>query len=121
MRKKILVVDDEPDMVHLVRLALEMEGHEVIVAYNGVEALERVAAARPDLIVLDVMMPHMDGFEVLSKLKETPATSHIPVIMLTAVDVQAPKGWSLGADFYWTKPFKPEDLITLIRRIFEHY
>ncbi|HVF11101.1 MAG TPA: response regulator [Abditibacteriaceae bacterium] len=122
MLKKILAVDDEKHIVRLVQVNLEKEGFEVVTAGNGREALEKVAADQPDLIVLDVMMPEMDGFEALKKLKEDPETASIPVIMLTAKaqDKDVFEGWKSGADLYLTKPFNPQELITFIKRIFQH-
>jgi two-component system alkaline phosphatase synthesis response regulator PhoP len=122
MPKKILAVDDEKHIVRLVEINLIKEGFEVMTATNGREALESVAAKRPDLIVMDVMMPEMDGFAALKKLKENPETADIPVIMLTAKaqDADVFKGWQSGADLYLTKPFNPSELITFVQRIFEN-
>lgn len=121
MPKKILAVDDEKHIVRLVEINLQKAGYEVVTAGNGREALEAVATARPDLIVMDVMMPEMDGFAALQKLKENPATSSIPVIMLTAKaqDADVFKGWQSGADLYLTKPFNPAELLTFVQRILE--
>ena len=119
----VLVVDDEPDIQYLVKLNLELDGHEVMVASTGSEALTAVKERVPDVIVLDVMMPEMDGFEALKKLKENPATAGIPVIMLTAKaqDADVFRGWQSGADLYLTKPFNPQELITFIKRIFQSH
>jgi len=121
MLKKILAVDDERHIVRLVQVNLQKEGFEVATASNGREALEKVAADKPDLVVLDVMMPEMDGFEALKKLKEDPETAGIPVIMLTAKaqDADVFRGWQSGADLYLTKPFNPQELITFVKRIFQ--
>jgi two-component system alkaline phosphatase synthesis response regulator PhoP/two-component system response regulator VicR len=121
MARKILAVDDEKHIVRLVQINLQKEGYEVVTATNGREALEAVAQHRPDLIVMDVMMPEMDGFEALQKLKENPATQNIPVVMLTAKaqDADVFKGWQSGADLYLTKPFNPQELITFVKRIFD--
>lgn len=121
MSKKILAVDDEKHIVRLVQINLQKAGYEVTTAGNGREALESVAAERPDLIVMDVMMPEMDGFAALQKLKDDPSTANIPVIMLTAKaqDADVFKGWQSGADLYLTKPFNPAELITFVKRIFE--
>lgn len=120
-KKRILVVDDEKHIVRLVQLNLERAGYEVITAYDGLEALEKVRSERPDMIVLDVMMPRMDGFETLQRLRANPETSEIPVIMLTAKSQEQDifKGWQSGADCYLTKPFNPMELLTFVRRIFE--
>ena len=121
MPKKILAVDDEKHIVRLVQINLQKEGYEVITASNGREALERVASDKPDLVVMDVMMPEMDGFEALRKLKENNETAEIPVIMLTAKaqDADVFRGWQSGADLYLTKPFNPLELITFVKRIFQ--
>ena len=121
MPKRILVVDDEPHIVRLVQVNLQREGYEVLTAYDGVEALEKVAGEKPDMVVLDVMMPRMNGFEVLKKLKADDATRNIPVIMLTAKaqDADVFRGWQSGVDSYLTKPFNPMELLTFVRRIFQ--
>lgn len=121
MSKKILVVDDEKHIVRLVQINLQKAGYEVTTAGNGREALESVDKEQPDLIVMDVMMPEMDGFAALQKLKEDPKTAEIPVIMLTAKaqDEDVFKGWKSGADLYLTKPFNPAELLTFVKRIFE--
>ncbi len=121
MAKKILAVDDEKAIVRLVQVNLEREGYEVVTAYDGREALEKVASERPDLIVLDVMMPYMDGFEVLQQLKKEPDTREIPVIMLTAKaqDADVFRGWQSGVDCYLTKPFNPMELKAFVKRVFK--
>jgi two-component system alkaline phosphatase synthesis response regulator PhoP/two-component system response regulator VicR len=120
MPKKILAVDDERHIVRLVQINLEKQGYEVVTASNGREALEAAREARPDLIVMDVMMPEMDGFEALEKMKADPELSSIPVIMLTAKaqDADVFSGWQKGADLYLTKPFNPAELLTFVKRIF---
>jgi two-component system alkaline phosphatase synthesis response regulator PhoP/two-component system response regulator VicR len=117
---KILAVDDEKHIVRLVQITLEKEGYELITASNGREALEKVASEKPDLVVMDVMMPEMDGLEALAKMKSDPATESIPVIMLTAKaqDSDVFRGWQSGADLYLTKPFNPAELVTFVKRIF---
>lgn len=118
---KILAVDDEKHIVRLVQINLQKEGYEVATANTGKEALEVVKTFGPDLIVMDVMMPEMDGFEALKKLKENPATSEIPVIMLTAKaqDADVFRGWQSGADLYLTKPFNPAELLTFVKRLLQ--
>ena len=120
MAKKILAVDDERHIVRLVQVNLERNGYEVVTAYDGKEALEKVESEHPDLIVLDVMMPYMDGFEVLQNLKRNQSTRDIPVIMLTAKaqDADVFRGWQSGVDCYLTKPFNPMELIAFVKRIF---
>lgn len=119
--KKILVVDDEEHVVAAIVTNLQLEGYEVIPAYNGMEALELVREEKPDLVVLDVMMPEMNGWEVLQSLKTDPATENLPVIMLTALsqDRDIEKGWELEANAYLTKPFDPAKLIRIVREQFE--
>ena len=112
MTKKILVCDDEPYILMALTDAVEMEGYECVTAINGREALQKARETLPDLIMLDIMMPFMDGFEVCRELKADASTRDIPVIMLTAksqqVDIQ--KGKDAGADDYITKPFRPSTL-----------
>lgn len=119
--KKILVVDDEEHVVAAIVTNLQLEGYEVIPAYNGTEALELVREEKPDLVVLDVMMPEMNGWEVLQSLKTDPATEDLPVIMLTALsqDRDIERGWELEANAYLTKPFDPAKLIRIVREQFE--
>lgn len=114
--KRILVVDDEPRMIGFIRLNLELEGHHVIEAHNGLEALELIRTQLPDLVLLDVMMPDLDGFETLRMLREF---SSIPVIMLTAKGDENDKvyGLELGADDYVTKPFGPRELSSRIKAV----
>ena len=121
MPKKILAVDDEKHIVRLVQVNLERAGYEVVAAYDGKEALEKVRDENPDLVVLDVMMPYMDGFEVLQNLRRNPSTRDIPVIMLTAKaqDADVFKGWQSGVDCYLTKPFNPMELLSFVKRIFD--
>ncbi len=113
---RILVVDDERRMVGFIRLNLEQDGFEVIEAYNGNEALERLRDSLPDLILLDVMMPDIDGFEVLRMIREI---SQVPVIMLTAKGEEDDKvkGLELGADDYITKPFSPRELVSRVKAV----
>ncbi len=114
--KRILVVDDEPRMIGFIRMNLELEGYQVIEAHNGLEALEAVRTQLPDVILLDVMMPELDGFETLRMLREF---STIPVIMLTAKGEEDDKvvGLELGADDYVTKPFGPRELSSRVRAV----
>ena len=107
--KLILVVDDEPRMVRFIQTNLELDGFRVITASNGLEAVEKVRTELPDLVILDVMMPEMDGFEALRMIREI---SDVPVIMLTVKGEEADKheAISAGADDYLTKPFSPLEL-----------
>ena len=119
--KRVLVVDDDPLLVKLVQTALAAEGLEVIAASNGAEALLAVDSQHPDLIVLDVAMPVLDGFETLRALRAKPETASLPVIMLTArrSDTDVVKGWSSGADLYITKPFEVRELVLATKRLLE--
>ncbi len=114
--KTILVVDDEPRMIGFIRMNLELEGYQVIEAHNGLEALEAIRTKLPDLVLLDVMMPELDGFETLRMLREF---SDVPVIMLTAKGEENDKvyGLELGADDYVTKPFGPRELSSRIKAV----
>ncbi len=120
-KKRVLVVDDERHIVRLVQVNLERHGYQVLTAYDGVECLEKARSEKPDLIVLDVMMPRLDGFQALQQLKDDPQTKDIPVIMLTAraQDRDVLAGYTYGADLYLTKPFNPLELISLVKRVFE--
>jgi len=121
MTNKILVVDDDAQLAQLMRISLETRDYQVIIARNGREGLERARAAKPDLIVMDVMMPEMDGFEALAKMKRDDSIAHIPVIMLTARgrSADALKGIEAGAQFYLAKPFSTFELIAHVKQILE--
>ena len=110
--KTVLVVDDEQDIRDLVRFRLEHDGYRVITATDGEAALSLARAERPDLCVLDVMMPKLSGLEVLAELRHDPATSAMRVILLTArgQDADVDRGFELGAHDYMTKPFSPKEL-----------
>ena len=112
----ILVVDDEKRMVRFIRLNLEQDGFKAISAYNGTEALEEVRKNLPDLVLLDVMMPDIDGFEVLRKIR---LASNVPVIMLTAKGEEDDRirGLELGADDYITKPFSPREMVSRVKAV----
>jgi DNA-binding response OmpR family regulator len=114
--RRVLVVDDEERMVRFIHLNLEHDGFRVIDAYNGSQALERLRTGLPDLVILDVMMPDIDGFEVLRTIREF---STVPVIMLTAKSEEEDRvrGLELGADDYVTKPFSPRELVSRVRAV----
>jgi diguanylate cyclase len=116
---RILIADDEPDLCELLRINLEALGHEVSIAVDGTEALALALACRPDLVVLDIMMPGLDGLEVLRSLREQPASADLPVVLLSArgTDSQVFEGWSSGASYYITKPFELDDLLDFIEQI----
>jgi len=109
---RILVADNDEDILALVRFRLERLGHEVIVARDGAEALERARAELPDLCVLDVMMPQLTGYDVTRRLRADPRTAEIPVILLTArvQEADVRRGYDAGADDYVRKPFAPQEL-----------
>lgn len=117
MKQKILVVDDEPDALELIEYNLRNAGYDVIRASDGVEALRKVRALHPQLVVLDLMLPEMDGMEVCKTLKREVATSSIPIIMLTAkaAEIDRVVGLELGADDYVTKPFSPRELVLRVK------
>lgn len=119
MPTKILVCDDERHIVRLIQVNLERQGYTVTTAFDGKEGLEKIRSEKPDLVVLDVMMPYMDGFEVLKTIRREPETENLPVIMLTAKaqDKDVFEGYHYGADMYLTKPFNPMELVTFVKRI----
>jgi two-component system KDP operon response regulator KdpE len=118
---KVLVVDDEPNVLRSLVQYLTIEDFEVETASNGEEALEKVQSFCPELILLDVMMPGMDGFEVLDKVKEMPGHNNTPVIMLTAKDQSSDvlKGYQSGATSYLVKPFNLDELVETINQTLE--
>ncbi|MBL8049536.1 MAG: response regulator [Chthonomonas sp.] len=119
MPTKVLVCDDERNIVRLIQVNLEKAGYTVVTAYDGKDGLEKIRAEKPDMVVLDVMMPYMDGFEVLKNLRREPDTADLPVIMLTAKaqDKDVFEGYHYGADMYLTKPFNPQELLTFVKRL----
>jgi Response regulators consisting of a CheY-like receiver domain and a winged-helix DNA-binding domain len=121
MAKTILIADDEPNIVRLVQMNLERHGYKVVGAPDGREALKMMEESQPDLIVLDVMMPYVDGFEVLRRVRSDPLLRDIPVVMLTvkAQDADVFEGESRGADVYLTKPVNPGELVSFVRRLVE--
>lgn len=118
-KEKILVVDDERDIIELIKYNLEMEGFRVSSAYNGEDALRLAKREPPDLFILDLMLPGMDGLEVCRVLKKEPKTNHIPVIMLTAKtgEPDIVVGLELGADDYITKPFSTRELVARVKAV----
>ena len=116
-RGKILVVDDDPDILEIVRTNLEGAGYAVLGAGDGTEGLAKMRAENPDLVVLDVLMPEMDGWEVLRQIETDPQTAGLPVIMLTckSEDADILRGLEEGAVEYVTKPFYPENLVASVK------
>jgi DNA-binding response OmpR family regulator len=121
MAHNILVVDDDPAVQKVLQQALQLEGYEVTTADDGEQALTALEARLPDIIVLDVMMPKVDGFEVLRRIRESDRTTNLPVILLTAKSATEDvwEGWRRGVDYYMTKPFDVEELLTFIKYVFE--
>jgi len=120
MNKKIMVVDDEPDTVDLVKLVLETEGYEVMTAYSGRECLEKISHEKPDVVLLDIMMPEMDGWEVFKKIRER--YEDIPIAMLTVRNQDIDKMLGLHvlkADDYITKPLEEKKLIERVKKMIE--
>jgi DNA-binding response OmpR family regulator len=117
--KKVLIVDDEPNIVTALEFLLEKNGYEVKVAGNGAEALEQLDAFRPDLVLLDVMVPRLSGYEVCQRMRAEPRWRDIKIVMLSAKgrEVEVNKGMSLGADLYVTKPFSSAELVATIDRL----
>jgi len=115
--KTILIADDEPNIVISLEYLLQRDGYRVVVARDGQEALDAIAASAPDLVLLDVMLPKVSGFEVCQTIRENPALAGMRVVMLTAKgrDVEMSKGIALGADAYVTKPFSTQELLAQIR------
>jgi DNA-binding response OmpR family regulator len=116
MSKKILIVDDEPNIVAALEFLLQRSGYDVLLAQHGEAALKQIEQHRPDLVLLDVMMPLKSGYEVCQRLRERAEWQQIKIIMLSAKgrEAEVNKGLSLGADLYVTKPFSNEDLVAKI-------
>ncbi|MCU0585702.1 MAG: response regulator [Desulfobacterales bacterium] len=121
MAKKILIVDDEPGIIVALQFLMEQNGYETIVAFSGEEAMEAVARHRPDLILLDIMLPVVDGFEVCQRVRENPEWSHVRIVLVTALGGEAhvTKGLDLGADAYIIKPFANADLLAKVNELLE--
>ena len=117
MTQTILIADDEPNIVISLEYLLQREGYRVLVARDGQEALDTIAAQRPELVLLDVMLPKLSGFDVCQAIRNDPALAGMRIVMLTAKgrDVEMSKGIALGADAYVTKPFSTKDLLAQIR------
>ncbi len=118
-KRTILVVDDSPDLVEIVRITLEGKGFNVRCAYSGKDLFASLKEQMPDLILLDIMMPKMDGLQVLRRLKEDPSMPFIPVILLSAkvLDEDLLRGYKMGAKYYITKPFTPTQVLDAINLV----
>ena len=123
MKTKILVVDDEPDALELIEVNLKGAGFDVLSAANGRQALEKARAMLPALVLLDVMLPEVDGLEVCKNLRRDPKTAFIPIIMLTAraAEIDRVLGLELGADDYITKPFSPRELVLRVKNLLKRH
>jgi CheY-like chemotaxis protein len=117
--KRILLADDEEDIKTVVTMFLQSEGYEVATAFDGLDALEKIRSEKPDLILLDIMMPVLDGYEVCKRLKADPQTANIPIVMLSAAahTTSISRALSAGAVDYIVKPFEPEKLVERIQQV----
>jgi len=122
-KPRLLLVDDEKDLVKMIKINLEEEGFQVETAYDGEEALSKVRRSKPDLMILDIMMPGIDGWEVLSQVRANPETEALPVVILSAKTEEISKlfGYKLGTDDYVTKPFSVKELIARINAVLKRY
>jgi two-component system alkaline phosphatase synthesis response regulator PhoP len=118
-KRKILIVDDEKELVKLITFHMAIAGYDVLSAKNGIEALEICETEKPALIILDIMLPRIDGWEVCRRLRQNSQTRNIPIIMLSALSEVADKlrGFDLGIDDYVTKPFSPRELVVRVKRV----
>ena len=116
---RVLVVDDDPVILELLRINFEIEGFEVISAADGQEGLERARAEQPDVVLSDIMMPRVDGLQLLARLRDDPTTAGLPVVLLSAKaqNNEVQRGLALGADDYVTKPFDPLELIDRVNAV----
>jgi DNA-binding response OmpR family regulator len=119
MPKKVLIVDDEPSIIVPLQFLMEQNGYETSVAFSGEEAMETVVESHPNLILLDIMLPIIDGFEVCQRVRENPEWNDIRIILLTAMGSEAniAKGLALGADAYITKPFSNSEVIAKVKEL----
>lgn len=119
MSETILIVDDEPSIIVPVQFLMEQNGYEVMIAFSGEEAMESIIKTPPDLILLDIMLPVIDGFEVCQRVRENPEWNQIKIILLTAMgsDANVAKGLSLGADSYIIKPFSNTEIVEKVKEL----
>jgi CheY-like chemotaxis protein len=119
VEKRILVADDDPVILRLIQVNLELEGYQVLTANNGEEAVATATAEHPDLVILDIMMPRLDGYQACEQLKAEAATKDIPVVFLSAKAQQSDieKGKTYGVEEYLTKPFDPTELLDVVERL----
>jgi len=119
MPKKILIVDDEPSIIVALQFLMEQNGYQTFVAFSGEEAMETITEHRPDLILLDIMLPVVDGFEVCQRVRENPDWGSIRIVLVTALDSDGniAKGLALGADAYIIKPFSNAEILAKVREL----
>ena len=117
--KRILICDDDPVILRLLQVNLELEGYDVLLAHHGEQAIEVATAEHPDLVILDIMMPKLDGYQTCERLKANDETKEIPVVFLSAKAQQTDidRGKEFGVADYLTKPFDPNDLIDVVERL----
>ncbi|MDQ4142496.1 MAG: response regulator [Actinomycetota bacterium] len=117
--KRVLICDDDPVILRLIQVNLELEGFEVLLAHDGANAIEIATAEHPDLVVLDIMMPRLDGYQTCERLKAEASTKDIPVVFLSAKAQESDieKGRKYGVADYLTKPFDPDDLVEVVQRL----
>jgi len=122
LKKKILVIEDDPSSLRLIEYTLEQEGYLVLMAPNGLEGLRKALKENPDLVVLDVMLPGIDGFEICHRLRVEPQTAQLPILMLSAKSQEVDKATGLkeGADYYLTKPVVPSEVINRVGTLLAH-
>lgn len=116
-KKKILVVEDEPDLILMLKERLKSEGYKVEAAFNGLEGIEKAKKIKPDLILVDVMMPELDGYSMTQRLKEDDLTTGIPIIVITIKETMKELFQKLGVNNFFTKPFDTEQLLEAIKNI----
>ena len=121
MAKKVLVVDDANDIIELIEYRLKTNGYDVIAANTGEAAITKIQKENPDLIIMDVMMPPPNGFQVCRQIKDNPQYRHLPIILLTAKSTESDQFWGMeaGADAYLTKPYNPEELLSRVQELLE--
>ena len=121
MGRRILIVDDEPSIIVPLQFLMEQNGYETVVAFSGEEAMEAISTNPPDLILLDIMLPIIDGFEVCQRVREKPELDHVRIIMITAMGSEAniAKGLALGADSYITKPFSNAAVVEKVKELLQ--
>lgn len=120
-KKKILIIEDEPYIAKLIKINLELDGYETRIAENGKQGLELVEEEKPDLIVLDIMLPFIDGWEIARRLRSSSKYKDLPILALTAKaqDLDINRGYSLGIDAYVTKPFEPRHFLDLVKKFLQ--